>query len=112
MTDKNENIPFSVKSIGLRKSADGDFYINLKLIPKVKIEEYSKTVVKLTTREKEILKELISGKNNLQIAENLLISVHTVKAHISNIFEKLEVTDRVQAAVKAISENLTDIDYK
>ena len=58
------------------------------------------------------MKELVLGKNNIEIAEDLIISVHTVKAHISNIFEKLEVTDRVQAVVKAISENLIDVDYK
>jgi DNA-binding NarL/FixJ family response regulator len=55
----------------------------------------------LTDRERDVLKELAGGASNKDIANALDISEGTVKNHMSNIFEKLEVTDRVQAALKA-----------
>lgn len=60
----------------------------------------------LTDREKEVLKLVIDGKSNNEIAKDLIISVHTVKAHVYSILQKLSVTDRVQAAVKAVRERL------
>lgn len=60
----------------------------------------------LTLREKEVLKLICEGKTNADIAENLIISVNTAKAHVSNIYQKLNVSDRVQAAVWAISHNV------
>lgn len=60
----------------------------------------------LTDREKEVLKLLSEGLSNTQIAEKLVISSHTAKVHVSNILNKLAVTDRVQAAVKAYQYNL------
>ena len=60
----------------------------------------------LTLREKEVLKLICEGKTNVDIAKNLIISVNTAKAHVSNIYQKLNVSDRVQAAVWAISHNV------
>lgn len=60
----------------------------------------------LTSREFEILKLIIVGKSNPEIAKELFISVHTVKAHVSSILEKFAVEDRVQIAVKAVREGL------
>lgn len=62
----------------------------------------------LTDREKDVLKLVIDGKSNPEIATELIISVHTVKAHVCSILQKLCVTDRVQAAVKAVRERLVD----
>ncbi|WP_305147740.1 LuxR C-terminal-related transcriptional regulator, partial [Anoxybacillus gonensis] len=50
----------------------------------------------LTRREVEVLKYLVQGYSNREISENLFISIHTVKNHISNIFRKLDVSDRSQ----------------
>ncbi|RCW61190.1 response regulator transcription factor [Halanaerobium sp. ST460_2HS_T2] len=50
----------------------------------------------LTNREREVLKLLIEGKNNQEIAENLFISVNTIKKHLSNIFNKTEVNNRTE----------------
>jgi DNA-binding CsgD family transcriptional regulator/GAF domain-containing protein len=50
----------------------------------------------LTSREMDVLKYLVQGYSNREIAEKLYISVHTVKNHITNIFQKLGVTDRSQ----------------
>lgn len=61
---------------------------------------------KLTEREKEVLGLLVKGLSNTEISERLIVSTHTVKAHVANILSKLSVSDRVQAAVKAVKFNL------
>lgn len=60
----------------------------------------------LTERELEVLRLLVKGKSNTEIAKDLIVSVHTAKAHVCSILQKLCVDDRVQAAVKAIRENI------
>ena len=60
----------------------------------------------LTARELEVLKLLTDGKTNSQIAEEIIVSTNTAKAHVGSILTKLSVTDRVQAAVKAVRANL------
>ena len=60
----------------------------------------------LTAREAEILKLVAAGKSNKDIAEELVLSIHTVKNHLKNILQKLCVEDRTQAAILAIKENL------
>ena len=65
-----------------------------------------KNLSRLTEREYEVLKLLVDGKSNTEIADELIVSVHTAKAHVCNILQKLCVDDRVQAAVKAIKENI------
>lgn len=60
----------------------------------------------LTQREYEVLKLIVDGKSNNEIAEELTISAHTAKAHVCNIIQKLLVDDRTQAAVKALKEGL------
>ena len=61
---------------------------------------------KLTEREKEVLGLLVQGLSNTEISERLIVSTHTIKAHVANILSKLSVSDRVQAAVKAVKYNL------
>lgn len=58
--------------------------------------------VGLTEREREVLRLLVNGKTNPGIAQSLHISEKTVQKHLSNIFEKLGVTSRVEAAVQAV----------
>jgi two-component system, NarL family, response regulator LiaR len=60
----------------------------------------------LTDREREVLRLIAEGKENAQIAEELFISIQTVKNHVSNILAKLEVENRVQAAVRAVQGRL------
>lgn len=62
--------------------------------------------VPLTEREFEVLKHLVLGKSNTEIAKELIVSVHTAKAHVCSILQKMCVNDRVQAAVKAVKEGL------
>lgn len=60
----------------------------------------------LTRREQQVLALIKEGTNNTDIAKKLHLSINTVKAHVSGIMQKLEVEDRTQAAIKAISNNI------
>jgi DNA-binding NarL/FixJ family response regulator len=60
----------------------------------------------LTTRERQVLGLIVEGRENNEIAEELVISPETVKTHVSAILEKLHVDNRVQAAVAAVSIGL------
>ena len=64
----------------------------------------------LTAREREVLKLVASGRANKEIAASLGISERTVKTHISNIFSKLELTDRTQAALYFHNRGLMEKD--
>ena len=63
----------------------------------------------LTKREVQVLKLLAEGMYNREIGEKLFISEKTVKNHVSSIFKKIGVTDRTQAAVYAIKNNIVEI---
>jgi NarL family two-component system response regulator LiaR len=56
----------------------------------------------------DVLREMIRGKNNTEIAQVLVISVSTVKFHVSNVFNKLEVKGRVEAVTKALELRLLE----
>lgn len=60
----------------------------------------------LSKRELEVLKLVVEGLSNQEIAERLQLSIETVKTHMRHIMEKLAVTDRTQAAVKAMRQGL------
>ncbi len=62
--------------------------------------------VALTKRENEVLKQIALGLTNKEIGKSLHISYETVKEHVQHIFRKLGVTDRTQAAVWAVRNNL------
>ncbi|MCD7779127.1 MAG: response regulator transcription factor [Candidatus Gastranaerophilales bacterium] len=76
---------------------------NVSLIQSTEVQDAR---AQLTERELEVLKHLVKGKSNTEIAKELIVSVHTAKAHVCSILQKLCVDDRVQAAVKAIKENI------
>ena len=60
----------------------------------------------LTTRERQILKLITEGLANNEIAKQLYVSVNTTKVHVASILQKLEVDDRLQAAIKALKEHI------
>lgn len=64
---------------------------------------------RLTEREFNVISLVVVGLTNSQIAAKLHISVHTVKAHLEAIYDKFGVSNRVQAAIKAIVLGLVDI---
>ncbi|MBE7705924.1 MAG: response regulator transcription factor [Cyanobacteria bacterium SIG30] len=103
----------------IRNVAQGACYIDpnvaklaLKLFPRPEntdlIAQNNASGIKaqLTEREIEVLKLLVQGKSNTEIAKDLIVSVHTAKAHVCSILQKMCVDDRVQAAVKAIKEKM------
>ena len=61
----------------------------------------------LTEREQQVLKLVVEGLTNLEIGERLIISENTVKKYLHNILSKLQLNNRVEAAVYAIKEGLT-----
>ena len=91
---------------------EGESYIEPSLTPilKNKIIERKAANEVLTKREIEVLKLLAEGLFNKEIAYNLSISEKTVKNHVSNIFRKIGVADRTQAAVYAIRNNFVDFE--
>ena len=92
----------------------GEKYIQPSLIPMLNNKLANRDIDKdklnsLTSRELEVLVQVANGMFNKEIAINLNISERTVKNHVSNIFKKIDVTDRTQAAVFAIRNNLIEI---
>ena len=63
----------------------------------------------LTEREMNVLLLLSYGLTNKQISEKLHISVHTTKAHLESIYDKLDVANRLQAVVRAVFIGIIDI---
>lgn len=92
----------------------GENYIQPDLIPALNSrlihrDEDRERIEALTRRELEVLKLVAKGHFNKEIAIQLDISERTVKNHISSIFRKIDVSDRTQAAVFAIKNNLITI---
>ncbi len=90
---------------------EGENYIQPSLIPALNNQLVNRDIEKdkinlLTNRELEVLSQVANGMFNKEIATNLNISERTVKNHISNIFKKIDVSDRTQAAVFAIKNNI------
>lgn len=90
---------------------NGEKYIQPSLIPALNNRLVSRDTDKekidsLTNREMEVLIQVANGMFNKEIATSLNISERTVKNHISNIFKKIDVNDRTQAAVFAIKNDI------
>ena len=97
------------KAIGIVMG--GESYIQPSLIPALNSRLVARDVDKekiesLTKRELEVLIQVANGMFNKEIATMLNISERTVKNHISNIFKKIDVSDRTQAAVFAIKNDI------
>lgn len=97
-----------VKAIKSGLVINGGISKNKKIENKNVVDEGENVVRQLTEREIEVLKLLMMGKSNTKIGDELGISHHTVKAHVCSILRKMSVSDRVQAAVKAVREHLVD----
>lgn len=103
------------ESVELKKAINvimnGENYIQPKLVPALNNRLVARDIDKdkiesLTGRELEVLIQVANGMFNKEIATSLNISERTVKNHISNIFKKIGVFDRTQAAVFAIKNDL------
>lgn len=91
----------------IRKVARGEIAIETEVSKKV---QYHRNHIELhddlTARERDVLGLLAKGYENQRIADELYISLKTVKTHVSNILSKLEVSDRTQAVVYAFQHHL------
>lgn len=96
----------------IRDAYNGESYIQPKLAAEL-IKEFNrprslrnKSENELTQREYEVIALIAEGLNNKDIADRLFISEKTVKNHVSNIFRKINVSDRTQAAIYAYKNNI------
>jgi two-component system NarL family response regulator len=104
-------------SQAIRVVADGQSLISpsmaIKLLDEFKqMSRGERTVAsspKLTERELEVLRLVAQGLNNREIAKQLFISENTVKNHVRNILEKLQLHSRMEAVMYAVREKLLDI---
>jgi DNA-binding NarL/FixJ family response regulator len=101
--------------VGIRAAAAGESLISPQIAAKVlrrlrsqsSNEDAAETIrAELSDREIEVLKLIANGKDNAQIARELFISPKTVKNHISNILMKLQIDNRIQAAVYAVRSGI------
>jgi NarL family two-component system response regulator LiaR len=100
---------------GIRAAAAGESLISPQIAAKVlqrlraqgtSTDVAEKLTAELSDREIEVLKLIANGKDNAEIARELFISPKTVKNHISNILMKLQIENRIQAAVYAVRSGL------
>lgn len=110
----SKNIKFEELKEAIDLILHGENFIQKELLPLLnsKIEKKNEELDKiksLTKRELEVLKNIAFGNSNREIATSLKISERTVKNHIFNIFKKITVTDRTQAAVFAIRNDLISL---
>ena len=91
---------------------EGNTYIQPSLVPllqqNLSLNDEKVNEEGLTKREMQVLKLIAEGLYNKEIADRLTISEKTVKNHVSNIFRKIEVSDRTQAAVYAIKNGFVE----
>lgn len=105
----------SILKSAIESVNNGEKYIQKELVPLLeermeqRLEENNSEDSILTRREIEVLKLLSEGLFNKEIAYKLSISEKTVKNHVSNIFKKIAVSDRTQAAVYAIKNNIVEL---
>jgi DNA-binding NarL/FixJ family response regulator len=99
--------PFDKLVAALRRAHHGESVLSREMASRV-VREFQRlgsyvqadpsTISVLTARELEVLRHIAMGASNSEIAEQLYISEHTVKVHVHNIFDKLQVKNRAQAA--------------
>lgn len=103
----------SVLKKAIQTVYDGETFIQPSLTPLLKERMANPDILTeadmLTKREIDVLKLVAEGRLNRDIANTLQISEKTVKNHVSNIFKKIHVNDRTQAAVYAIKNNFVKI---
>jgi two-component system, sensor histidine kinase LadS len=85
----------------IEKTIESEEAVGLGIPPKINLNLSQLLTIALTEREQDVLKELSKGITYQQIGENLFISKNTVKTHVLNIYEKLDVKNRTEAINKA-----------
>lgn len=112
--DINLNKSFKEFTNAIKEVLNDNIYIHPDILPEFNHKMVTNEILKenvdnLTKREIQILQFVSKGMLNKEIASAFGISERTVKNHISNIFKKIKVTDRTQAAVYAIKHGIAEI---
>ena len=95
----------------VQKVATGELAIEQEVSKKVEYHRnHMELHEELTARERDVLQLIAKGYENQRIADELFISLKTVKTHVSNILAKLQVSDRTQVAVYAFQHHLVGPD--
>jgi len=97
----SEDIGYAIKQLSKDKK-----YYDAELIESYISRDEKEYMEELTKREQEILICIAQGKSNVEISNELFITEHTVKKHTSNIFSKLNLKDRIQAALYAYNNGI------
>jgi DNA-binding NarL/FixJ family response regulator len=102
-----ESMPLEIVAKGVRQMMEGELWYSREslttflLDPEGEAGAPEQAAASLTSREREILVRIAAGASNQEIADDLFISLHTVKSHIYNVFKKIDVPNRLQAALWA-----------
>ena len=101
-----EEFDVSSAAVSYEEEGNGIYHYAAETLQRHDIPFGNHRAHRITEREYEVLKHLVDGKSNTEIAKELIVSVHTAKAHVCSILQKMCVNDRVQAAVKAVKEGM------
>ena len=102
-----KNVSARELATAIRAARDGKMILSPETAQAlVRVSQQTQESETLTEREREVLRLMVEGLNNAEIAEQLVVSLSTVKYHISNILMKLGVNNRVAAVTMAIQRKL------
>jgi DNA-binding NarL/FixJ family response regulator len=94
----------------IREVSDGGAFFTPSIAKKIlynfQVQPERAEYIKLSDKEKEVLRHLVDGLSYKMIAEKLFLSFHTIHSHIKNIYEKLHVNSKGEAVAKAIKNKL------
>ena len=94
----------------IRRAAAGQAYVSSRVAARLMLEVQSPRTVRLTDREREVLREIAIGRTDKEIARSLAIALSTVKTHVRSILDKLGVDSRTQAVVHVLRNNMFSLD--
>jgi len=101
-----KGVPTTVLLKSIRCVAAGEYWIDRKTLTEWAARDANTPLSVLTPREREVMAEVVSGATNRTIADKFGISEDTVKRHLTNIYDKLGVSTRLELALFAVNHKL------